>query len=135
MPGSQSCSERGDLVDDGPGLVSSTEMCKQLYTEAVDRGIRVNGKLCNAVMVGFGSDLTVSKEVSATRTTRNVCSIVCAPSFFCPAVVHYLAETHDCRLPQALNGRCRLMPLTVNSISRRSCPYLYPKCLRLEISL
>lgn len=68
VPGSQPCSNGGDSVTGGPGLVSSTEMCKQLYTEAVDRGIRVNGKLCNAVMVGFGSDLTVSGQLYATHT-------------------------------------------------------------------
>lgn len=54
--------------------MSSAEMCKQLYTEAVDRGIRINGKLCNAVMVGFGSDLTVSRQLYTTRTYRNACT-------------------------------------------------------------
>lgn len=74
MPGSPTCSEGGDSVNGGPGLISSAEMCKQLYMEAVDRGIRINGKLCNAVMVGFGSDLTVSRLLHATRTNRNACT-------------------------------------------------------------
>lgn len=89
MPGSQPCSEGRDSVDGSSGFVSSTEMCKQLYTEAVDRGIRVNGKLCNAVMVGFGSDLTVSRQAYIVRTCRGACSVARSRSLFCPSVVNY----------------------------------------------
>lgn len=49
-----------EAVDGDTEFVSSRELCTQLYTEAVERGIRVNGKLCNAALLGFGSDLTVS---------------------------------------------------------------------------
>ncbi|CAM9143566.1 unnamed protein product [Scytosiphon promiscuus] len=37
---------------------SSTALCNHLFVEAVKRGIPINGKICNAVMVGFGADLT-----------------------------------------------------------------------------
>lgn len=40
--------------------MSSTALCNQLYVEAVERGIQVNGKICSAVMVGFGADVVVS---------------------------------------------------------------------------
>lgn len=45
--------------ESGRDLMSSSEKCKQLYFEAVKRGISINGKICNAVMLGFGSDLQV----------------------------------------------------------------------------
>lgn len=41
------------------GSTSCTERCKQLYFEAEERGIIINGKICNAVLLGFGSDLEV----------------------------------------------------------------------------
>lgn len=50
----------GDIVDGGPRSSSGAHRCTQLYLEAVKRGVRINGKLCNAVMLGFGSDLAVS---------------------------------------------------------------------------
>lgn len=50
-------------VDSGRRL-TSTALCSQLYLEAVQRGVQVNGKICNAVMVGFGADLTVSGSKS-----------------------------------------------------------------------
>ncbi|CAM9125160.1 unnamed protein product [Ectocarpus fasciculatus] len=45
-------------ADGGEEQVSSTELCTQLYVEATERGIHLNGKICNAVLVGFGADLT-----------------------------------------------------------------------------
>ncbi|CAM9131809.1 unnamed protein product [Ectocarpus sp. 12 AP-2014] len=45
-------------ADGGSEQVSSTELCTQLYMEATERGIHLNGKICNAVLVGFGADLT-----------------------------------------------------------------------------
>lgn len=112
MPGSQPCSEGGDSVNGAPGLVSSTEMCKQLYIEAVDRGIRINGKLCNAVMVGFGSDLTVSVKLNFTPrvlSAVHAAYIARSPSFLCSAVVHYLKV-----IP--MSGRCGLMAVMAVNI-------------------
>lgn len=60
-------SERVDAADSGAGFVSSTEMCKQLYVEAVERGVPINGKICSAVILGFGSDLAVSGQHAATE--------------------------------------------------------------------
>lgn len=49
-----------DIEDDSNKVfVSSSERCKQLYLEAMDRGVKINGKICSAVMLGFGCDLAV----------------------------------------------------------------------------
>lgn len=44
---------------DSAGYISSGDMCQRLFMEALTRGIGVNGKICNAVLSGFGSDLEV----------------------------------------------------------------------------
>ena len=54
-----------EVVACSDGYISSANMCQRLYVEALARGIEVNGKICNAALLGFGSDITVrSKEVS-----------------------------------------------------------------------
>lgn len=50
----------GSEEEDSGHCLTSTALCNHLYLEAVQRGVQVNGKICNAVMVGFGADLTVS---------------------------------------------------------------------------
>lgn len=55
----ESLSTRGGVQDETKVFVSVSRRCQQLYMEAVDRGIQINGKICSAVMLGFGSDLSV----------------------------------------------------------------------------
>lgn len=56
-------------------VMTPSERCQELFFEAIERDIDINGKLCNAVMLGFGSDLQVrvgvcrlsSSEISSFR--------------------------------------------------------------------
>lgn len=59
----EQCDEGEGVADTPRRTVSSSERCKQLFLEAMMRGVRINGKICNAVMVGFGSDLSVRHSV------------------------------------------------------------------------
>lgn len=59
-PRRQTGSEEVEDLPVGAECLTSTALCNHLYLEAIQRGVQVNGKICNAVMVGFGSDLKVS---------------------------------------------------------------------------
>lgn len=54
--------EGREVVNSDASAVSSAELCQQLFMEAAERGVGINGKICNAVMLGFGSDLAVSEK-------------------------------------------------------------------------
>lgn len=69
-------------TDGEAGHVSSTALCNHLYMEAVGKGIPINGKICNAVMVGFGADLTVGEKISLLfPRSRDVHSCVLSSHF------------------------------------------------------
>ncbi len=59
-PTSQTGSEEVKGITGGAECLTSTALCNNLYLEAIQRGVQVNGKICNAVMVGYGSNLKVS---------------------------------------------------------------------------
>lgn len=54
--------DQADAPADSTGYISSGDMCQRLFMEALTRGVGINGKICNAVLSGFGSDLEVRGE-------------------------------------------------------------------------
>lgn len=79
-PDGESFLEGHELVNSDASPVSSRELCQKLFLEAAERGVRINGKICSAVMLGFGSDLAVSGKLWRCHAGES-CVLPMLPSY------------------------------------------------------